>query len=70
MIDTIQLGVKVAFEIQNSNRLIKRIDINQETGEIFGKYYFNDEILNLTVDGRGFSIKTTLAKVFSSPMRD
>ncbi|MGC9142265.1 MAG: hypothetical protein ACP5IN_07985, partial [Caldimicrobium sp.] len=64
MIDTLQFGVKKDFEISKSNRLIKRTDLNQETGEVFEKFYFNNEILNLTIDGRGLSIKTTLSKLY------
>ena len=63
MIDTITLGTE-EFTIQSSNRLIKRIDINQETGEIFEKYYFNNEILNLTVDVRGFRLHFSSPKLY------
>ncbi|MGC9142260.1 MAG: hypothetical protein ACP5IN_07960, partial [Caldimicrobium sp.] len=64
MIDTFQIGIKEDFEICESNRLIKRTDLNQETGQVFVKFFFNNEILNLNIDGRGLSIKTTLSKLY------
>jgi hypothetical protein len=64
MIDTLQFGVKKDFEISKSNRLIKRTDLNQETGEISEKFYFNNDILNLTIDFKGLSVKTNLSKLY------
>jgi hypothetical protein len=64
MIDTFQIGIKEDFEICESNRLIKRTDLNQETGQVFVKFFFNNEILNLTIDFKGLSVKTNLAKLY------
>lgn len=63
MLDTIALGSQ-DFKIQNSNRLIKRTDTNQETGETIEKYFINLDTLNLTIDKRGLRLHFSLPKLY------
>lgn len=63
MIDTLTVGTQ-DFTIQSSNRLIKRIDTNQETGETLEKYFINLDTLNLTIDNRGLRFHFSLPKLY------
>ena len=63
MIDTIALGTQ-EFSIQKYNRLIRRVDTNQETGETLEKYFINLDTLNLTIDGRGLRLHFSLPKLY------
>ncbi|MGC9142254.1 MAG: hypothetical protein ACP5IN_07930, partial [Caldimicrobium sp.] len=63
MIDTISLGTE-EFAIQSYNRLVKRVDTNQETGETLEKYFINLDTLNLTIDGRGLRLHFSLPKLY------
>lgn len=63
MIDTITLGT-IDFSIQPSNKLIKRIDINQETGEVSEKYFLNSDPLYLTIDNKGLRFHFSFCKIY------
>ncbi len=63
MIDTVSVGSQ-EFRIESNNRLIKRIDINQETGEASEKYFINLDNLNLTIDKKGFRLHFSLPKLY------
>lgn len=63
MIDTLTVGA-LDFEVLGSNKLIKRIDTDQGTGEIFEKSFYNGEKLNLTIDSRGFRLHFSYPKLY------
>lgn len=63
MIDTIKLGTD-DYLIQSQSSLIKRVDINQATGEIKTKLFYNGDVLNLTIDNRGFRVKYSFPKLY------
>ena len=64
MIDTIQFGIKEDFEVSKNNRLKTKTILDNETGEFFESYFYNDEILNLSIDYKGLSVKTNLSKLY------
>jgi len=63
MIDTVQIGIQ-DYEIEENNTLIKKTFTKMDTGQIIESYFYNGEILNLNIDGKGLSIKTNLSKLY------
>ena len=63
VIDTLKLYTE-EYEIKEKNKLICRIDLNNETGEIREKRFYNSDQFNLTVDNRGLFMQFSLPKLY------
>lgn len=63
MIDTLKLYTE-RYKIKEKNKLICRIDLNNETGEVREKRFYNSDQFNLTIDNRGLFMQFSLPKLY------
>jgi len=64
MIDTIEIGISKDFEFDKKGSIWRKTFTRGDTGEVLESYFYNDEVLNINIDGKGLSIKTNLSKLY------
>jgi hypothetical protein len=63
LIDTIEFGIEKDFDFIKG-RVWKKTLTREETGEVYESYFYNDDVVNINIDKKGLSVKTTLSKLY------
>jgi hypothetical protein len=63
LIDTIEFGIEKDFDFDKV-KVWKKTLAREETGEVYESYFYNDDFINVNIDAKGLSVKTTLSKLY------